>query len=74
MLYEPPLTALEDVAAASILLPFSNSKLPLFQFITPCCNHLGKFSYASCNRPNKSLAICALFASMAIFTFALNIA
>ena len=35
---------------------FSNSILPLFQFITPCCNHFGKFSYASCNLPNISLA------------------
>ena len=66
MLNEPPLIALEDVAAASILLPFSNSKEPLFQFSTPCCNHLGKFSYASCNLPNKSLAVELLFASMAV--------
>ena len=57
MLNEPPLIALEDVAAASIFEPFSNSSEPLFQFNTPCCNHLGKFSYASCNLPNKSLAV-----------------
>ena len=59
MLYEPPLTALADVDDASILEPFSNSNEPLFQDITPCCNHLGKFSYASCNLPSKSLAVAA---------------
>jgi hypothetical protein len=73
MLNEPPLIALEDVAAASIFEPFSNSSEPLFQFSTPCCNHLGKFSYASCNLPNKSLAVDDLFASMATFILSLNI-
>ena len=72
MLYEPPLTALADVDDASILEPFSNSNEPLFQDITPCCNHLGKFSYASCNLPNKSLAVAALFARIAILTLGLN--
>ena len=57
MLNEPPRIALEDVAAASNLEPFSNSKEPLFQFKTPCCKNVGKFSYASCNLPNKSLAV-----------------
>ena len=73
MLNEPPRIALEDVAAASIFEPFSNSSDPLFQFNTPCCNHLGKFSYASCNLPNKSLAVDDLFASMATFILSLNI-
>ena len=54
------------------LLPFSNSNELLFQFNTPCCNHLGKFSYASCNLPNKSLAVDDLFASMATFILSLN--
>ena len=72
MLYEPPLTALADVEDASIFEPFSSSKLPLFQDITPCCYHLGKFSYASCSRPNKSLAVAALFASIAILTLGLK--
>ena len=44
ILYEPPRIALEDVAAATILLPFSNSILPLFQFNTPCCKNFGIFS------------------------------
>ena len=47
MLNEPPRIALDDVAAATIVDLFSNSILPLFQLITPCCNHFGKFSYAS---------------------------
>ena len=57
MLYEPNRIALDDVAATIILDLFSNSMLPLFQLITPCCNHLGKFSYASCNLLNISLAV-----------------
>ena len=65
-------TALADVDDASILEPFSNSSEPLFQDITPCCNHFGKCSYASCSRPNKSLAVAALFASIAILTLGLN--
>ena len=44
ILNEPPRIALDDVAAATIVDLFSNSILPLFQFITPCCNHFGKFS------------------------------
>ena len=72
MLYEPPRMALEDVAAAIILLPFSNSMLPLFQAMIPCCIHLGRFSYASCNRLRISLAVEDLFARTAIFTFGLN--
>ena len=35
-------------------------------------NHLGRCSYASCSRPNKSLAVAALFASIAILTFGLK--
>ena len=73
ILYDPPRMALEDVAAASILLLFSNSKEPLFQFNTPCCKKLGIFSYANCNRPNKSLAVEDLLARIATFTFGLNI-
>ena len=72
MLYEPPRTALEDVAAATTLLPFSNSILPLFQFNTPCCNHFGKFSYASCSLPNISLAVEDLLARIAILQLGLN--
>ena len=74
MLYEPPRIALEEVAAATILDLFSNSILPLFQLITPCCNHLGKFSYASCNLPNISLAVEDLLASIAMLELGLNIA
>ena len=33
----------EEVAAATMVDLFSNSMLPLFQLIIPCCNHLGKF-------------------------------
>ena len=72
MLYEPPRTALADVDDASILEPFSNSNEPLFQDITPCCNHFGKCSYASCKRPRRSLAVAALFASIATLTDGLN--
>ena len=72
MLYEPPRTALDDVDDATTLEPFSKSREPLFQDITPCCNHFGKFSYASCNRPRISLAVEALFASIATFIFELN--
>ena len=72
MLNELPRTADAEVEAASILLPFSNSSDPLFHDRTPCCNHLGKFSYASCNLPNKSLAVEALFAKIAILTLGLN--
>ncbi len=35
ILNEPPRIADDDVAAASIFEPFSNSKEPLFQFSTP---------------------------------------
>ena len=49
MLNDIPRTALADVDAAKILLPFSNSRDPLFQDIIPCCIHFGKFSYAVCN-------------------------
>jgi hypothetical protein len=72
MLNEPPRIALPDVDAARILEPFSISKLPLFQDITPCCNHLGRCSYPSCNRPRISLAVDDLFARIATFTFSLN--
>ena len=51
---------------------FSNSILPLFQLIIPCCNHLGKFSYASYKRPSISLAVDDLFASIAMFELGLN--
>src|SRR6056300_1299174 len=67
ILYEPPRTADADVDAASILEPFSSSNEPLFQFITPCCNQLGKCSYANCNLDNKSLAVDALLAKIATF-------
>ena len=39
-----PRTALEEVLAATILLPFSSSSEPLFQLRTPCCIHLGRCS------------------------------
>ena len=73
MLNVLPRTALEEVDAAIILLPFSNSKEPLFQFKTPCCKNVGKFSYASCNLPNKSLAVVDLLASIATLILSLNI-
>ena len=44
ILNEPPRIALDDVAAATMVDLFSNSILPLFQFMIPCCNHFGKFS------------------------------
>ena len=72
MLYEPPRTADAEVDAASILEPFSNSNEPLFQFITPICIHVGRCSYASCNLESKSLAVEALLANTATFTFSLN--
>ena len=72
MLYEPPRIALDDVEAATIVDLFSNSIEPLFQFITPCCNHLGKFSYANCNLPNISLAVDDLFAKIAMLQLGLN--
>ena len=62
----------DEVAAATIVDLFSNSILPLFQFIIPCCNHLGKFSYASCNLLNISLAVDDLLASIAMFELGLN--
>ena len=65
MLYEPPRIADDEVAAATMVDLFSNSILPLFQLIIPCCNHLGKFSYANCKRPKISLAVDDLFASIA---------
>ena len=71
-MYEPPRTALADVDDASILEPFSSSSDPLFHDITPCCNHFGKCSYASCSLPNKSLAVAALFASIAMLTLGLK--
>ena len=37
----------EALEAAKILEPFSNSREPLFQFITPCWSHPGKCSYAN---------------------------
>ena len=73
MLNEPPRIALDDVAAARSLEPFSNSSDPLFQFKTPCCKNVGKFSYASCNLPNRSLAVVDLLASIATFILSLNI-
>ena len=45
---------------------------PLFHDMIPCCNQVGKFSYASCNLPNKSLAVAALFARIAMLTLGLN--
>ena len=73
MLNEPPRIALDDVAAARSLEPFSNSKEPLFQFNTPCCKNVGKFSYASCKRPSKSLAVVDLLASIATLILSLKI-
>jgi len=74
MLNDIPRTALADVEAANILLPFSSSKDPLFQDIIPCCIHFGKFSYAVCNLLRSSLAVAALFARMPILTLSLKTA
>ena len=52
-----PRIALEEVAAATILEPFSNSTEPLFHSTTPCCNHLGNASYAILIRSRISLAL-----------------
>ncbi len=68
------ITADEEVELAEILDPFSNSREPLFQDIIPCCIHLGKFSYASCNLPSRSLAVDALFAKIATLTLSLKTA
>jgi hypothetical protein len=68
MLNDIPRTAEADVDAARILDPLSNSTDPLFQDTTPCCNHLGRFSYDNCKRDSISLAVAALFARIAIFT------
>ena len=43
-----------------------NSKEVLFQDIIPCCNHLGRFSYALCTRARISLAVDSLLARIAI--------
>ena len=64
----------DEVEFADILEPFSNSKEPLFHEIIPCCIHEGKFSYASCNLPSKSLAVDALFARTAMLTLSLKTA
>ena len=72
MLNDIPRTALADVEAANILLPFSNSSDPRFHDKTPCCIHLGTFSYAVCKRPSNSLAVAALFASIPMFTLSLK--
>ena len=72
MLNELPRTAELDVDAATILLPFSSSKEPLFQEPTPCCNHFGRFSYDNCNLCKSSLAVSALFARIAILMLSLK--
>ena len=61
-----------DYAANGMVGAASNSNDPLFQAIIPCCIHLGKFSYANCNLPNISLAVCDLLASIATLEFGLN--
>ena len=72
MLNEPPRTALEEVADARILEPFSSSIDPLFHSTIPCCIHLGRCSYASFSLPSSSLAVASLLARMATFTLGLN--
>ena len=71
-LKELPRTALEEVAAAITLLPFSTSILPLLDVTTPCCKNLGKCSYASCNLERSSLATAPLLARIATLTLSLN--
>ena len=66
-LNDPPRIADEDVDAATILEPFSSSTLPLFQVTTPCCNHIGKFSYANWYFDKISLANEPLLAKTATF-------
>ena len=61
-----------DVEEATIREPFSKSREPLFQDITPCCIHFGRFSYASCSLERISLAVAALFASIATLICSLN--
>ena len=72
MLKEEPRTAELEVAAAITLDPFSTSMLPLFHTTTPCCNHFGKFSYASCSLERSSLATAPLLARIATLTLSLN--
>lgn len=55
-------------------LELASSKDALFHINTPCCIHLGRFSYAVCSLSNKSFAVEALLAKIAIFTFGLKIA
>ena len=74
ILNDIPRTAEADVDAANIFDPFSNSNDPLFHAMIPCCIHFGKFSYAVCNLPNKSIAIFALFARIPMFTLSLKTA
>ena len=61
-LYVPPRTPAADVAYANILEPFSSSSDRLFQVIIPCCNQIGRYSYAFCIFPRISCASCPLFA------------
>jgi hypothetical protein len=64
-LNESPRTALEDVEDETTLDPFSRVIDNLFHSTTPCCNHLGRLSYANFNRFMSSVAVFSLLASMA---------
>ena len=64
-LNEPPRMADAEVDDAKILEPFSNSIDPLFHSTIPCCNHRGRYSYASLSRCKISLAVACLFARIA---------
>ena len=74
ILNDIPRTADAEVLAAIIFDPFSSSMDPLFHAMMPCCIHLGKFSYANCSRPRRSLAVAALLARIPMLTLSLKIA
>ena len=42
---DPQVKPAPVVAAVNTIEPFSNSISPLFHVFTPCCIHIGKFSY-----------------------------
>ena len=66
MLNEPERAAEEEVEEAMITEPFSSSTRPLFHSTTPCCNHIGRFSYANCNLPRIPRAVSPRLARTAI--------
>ena len=60
--------------AANILLPFSNSRDPLFHDIIPCCIHVASSHMQFVIYLTSSLAVAALFARIPMFTLSLKTA